>query len=77
MTPKRWWNVHNGECVEKLCLNASLLGPGEQNSVSRSPDVGLQQLENSCENVGTLSWLAGSYLIILSYRCNKVKCHMF
>jgi len=42
------------------------LGPGEQNTVSGSPVVGLQQLENSCETVGTLSWLAGSYLIIFS-----------
>jgi hypothetical protein len=64
MTPKRWWNVHNGECTEKLCLNASTLGPGEQNAVSSLPVVGLQQLENSCETVGTLSWPAGSYLII-------------
>jgi len=55
MTPKRWWNVHNGKCTEKLCLIASMLGPGEQNALSHSPDVGLQQLENSCENVGTLS----------------------
>lgn len=29
-------------------------------------DVGLQQLENSCENVDTLSLTVGSYLIILS-----------
>jgi len=57
--------VHSGKCTEKLCLTASTLGPGEQNAVSSSPD-GLQQLENSCENVGTLSWPAGSYLIILS-----------
>jgi hypothetical protein len=37
MTPKRWWNVHNGKCIEKLCLIASTSDPGEQNEVSSSP----------------------------------------